>query len=457
MDQSARRSAVAAFTDEAGETPLVDVAEHGAGIAWTIERVVALSERWETLAVVADPGGPAASLIPRLQEFGLPVLETTTREVAAACIAFYDAREQRHAAPPWLRAAEHQRGGRDEAITEPVLGLRPQEVDRRPEPADGRRLGPMGPAHTRADLAARARRAIRSRSTRMIGRFSRWLQRDDPKKEAILYAIDSGLSDAQACKQTGISMATLRAWMGLDRDFAKAVRIAHRRELGDVHLWMFSDLEDGEDPRAIPPPTTPAWQLGRKRVEAVGVNALEAYADRLSRKPPDEREVLRQRQEAIIASDCAPGWLQILAEWALAAIVALDCNGDSRVAMAEAVAASETDIEDLETAMENLARFMRFQNFAAPFETAPVPDLKRLVESLSDDERDVLLDACDWLMDDATAHRDVRELASSLAVALLEGRGGEVDEETVRDACLAALDHADAERARRPPRGTLEI
>ena len=69
-----------------------------------------------------------------------------------------------------------------------------------------------------------------------------------------------------------------------------------------------------------------------------------------------------------------------------------------------------------------------------------MPDLKRLVESLSDDERDVLLDACDWLMDDATAHRDVRGLASSLAVALLEGRSGEIDEETVRDACLAALD-----------------
>jgi hypothetical protein len=71
----------------------------------------------------------------------------------------------------------------------------------------------------------------------IIGRFSRWLQRDDPKKEAILYALDSGLSDAQACKQTGVSMATLRAWMGLDRDFAKAVRIARRGELGEVHIY----------------------------------------------------------------------------------------------------------------------------------------------------------------------------------------------------------------------------
>ena len=92
----------------------------------------------------------------------------------------------------------------------------------------------------------------------IVGRFSKWLQRDDPKKENFLYAVDSGLSDAQACKQVGISMATLRAWMGLDRDFAKAVRVAHRRELGDVHLWMFNDLEAGEDPNTIPPPGAPA-------------------------------------------------------------------------------------------------------------------------------------------------------------------------------------------------------
>jgi hypothetical protein len=91
MDRSAAAIGVAAFTDEAGELPLVDVAEHGAGIAWALERLVALSERWETLGVVVDPGGPAASLIPRLQEFALNVIEPPTREVAMACTGFYDA------------------------------------------------------------------------------------------------------------------------------------------------------------------------------------------------------------------------------------------------------------------------------------------------------------------------------------------------------------------------------
>ena len=91
MDRSSAAIAVAAFTDEAGETPLVELCEHGSGIGWTLERIVALSERHENVGVVIDAGGPAASLIPRVQEFGLEVIEPTTREVASASTGFYDA------------------------------------------------------------------------------------------------------------------------------------------------------------------------------------------------------------------------------------------------------------------------------------------------------------------------------------------------------------------------------
>jgi hypothetical protein len=90
MDREASAVAVAGFTDAAGEVPLVDIAEHGAGIAWAVERVVRLSEGHENVGVVVDPGGPAASLIPRLQEFGLRVHEMSTRELAQACTGFYD-------------------------------------------------------------------------------------------------------------------------------------------------------------------------------------------------------------------------------------------------------------------------------------------------------------------------------------------------------------------------------
>jgi hypothetical protein len=91
MDRSSAAIGVAAFTDAAGELPVVDVAEHGAGIAWAVEAVVRLSGRWETVGVVIDPGGPAAPLIPRLQEFGLTIHETSTRQLAQACGGFYDA------------------------------------------------------------------------------------------------------------------------------------------------------------------------------------------------------------------------------------------------------------------------------------------------------------------------------------------------------------------------------
>lgn len=91
MDRSSAAIGVAAFADPEGELPVVDVCEHGAGIGWVVEALVALSGRWEILGVVVDPGGPAAALIPRLEEYGLTVHQTSTREVAQACGLFYDA------------------------------------------------------------------------------------------------------------------------------------------------------------------------------------------------------------------------------------------------------------------------------------------------------------------------------------------------------------------------------
>jgi Phage Terminase len=91
MDRSAAAIGIAGFIDEAGELPVVDVVEHGSGIGWALERVVGLSETLETVGVIVDGGGPAATLIPRLQEFGLEVIEPSTREVAVASTSFADA------------------------------------------------------------------------------------------------------------------------------------------------------------------------------------------------------------------------------------------------------------------------------------------------------------------------------------------------------------------------------
>ena len=91
MDREASAVGLAGYVDDAGERALVDVAEHGAGLGWAIETVVSLAGRWEVLGVVVDPGGPAGSLIPRLKEYGLQVIETSMREVAQASNGFYDA------------------------------------------------------------------------------------------------------------------------------------------------------------------------------------------------------------------------------------------------------------------------------------------------------------------------------------------------------------------------------
>jgi hypothetical protein len=91
MDRSSAAIAVCGYLDDAGERPLVDLSDHGSGTAWVVERVAQLSERHANVGTVIDPGGPAASLIPRLQEFGVEIIETSTREIAQACGAFYDA------------------------------------------------------------------------------------------------------------------------------------------------------------------------------------------------------------------------------------------------------------------------------------------------------------------------------------------------------------------------------
>jgi hypothetical protein len=91
MDRSSAAIAVAGFTNDAGEIAFVDCCEHGAGIGWAAERVIQLCGRHGDAPVVVDPGGPAGSLAPRIQEFGIRVIEPSTREVAAACTGFHDA------------------------------------------------------------------------------------------------------------------------------------------------------------------------------------------------------------------------------------------------------------------------------------------------------------------------------------------------------------------------------
>jgi len=79
--------------------------DHRRGTAWVVPRVLELVSQWQPCAVVVDPGGPAASLIPELEAAGVELVKPTTRDAAQACGAFYDAcgANPEVTDPAWLR------------------------------------------------------------------------------------------------------------------------------------------------------------------------------------------------------------------------------------------------------------------------------------------------------------------------------------------------------------------
>jgi hypothetical protein len=75
----------------------VELIDHRPGIAWAAQRLRELKERWNPVAIVIDPAGPAASLIPDLEAVTasgrtpFEVIKPNVREAAQAAGDFYDA------------------------------------------------------------------------------------------------------------------------------------------------------------------------------------------------------------------------------------------------------------------------------------------------------------------------------------------------------------------------------
>lgn len=67
-----------------------EIVDHRPGMGWLLGRAIELTERWNPVAWVIDPAGPAGSLIPGLQEAGIEPVLMSGREVAQACGALYD-------------------------------------------------------------------------------------------------------------------------------------------------------------------------------------------------------------------------------------------------------------------------------------------------------------------------------------------------------------------------------
>ena len=94
-----------------------EVADYRPGTSWLLPRLLELYERYSPCAVVVDPTGHEASLIPALEQAGIEVLKPGSRNVAAAFGQFFeaavDAGNLRHRGQPELDAAVASAGTRD--------------------------------------------------------------------------------------------------------------------------------------------------------------------------------------------------------------------------------------------------------------------------------------------------------------------------------------------------------
>jgi hypothetical protein len=68
----------------------VEVVEHRRGAEWLAKRLVEMVERNDPVAVMCDGFGPAASLVPELDEAGVRVTTTNSSDMAKACGFFFD-------------------------------------------------------------------------------------------------------------------------------------------------------------------------------------------------------------------------------------------------------------------------------------------------------------------------------------------------------------------------------
>jgi hypothetical protein len=77
-----------------GEKVHVSVLAHEEGTGWIVERLVELAEELDAARVVVDEVGPAATLLPALEEAGVIVETIGTKDYTRACGMFFDAFEQ---------------------------------------------------------------------------------------------------------------------------------------------------------------------------------------------------------------------------------------------------------------------------------------------------------------------------------------------------------------------------
>ncbi len=101
-------ASIGAFGVNDDENGHVELVQNGNGTGWIVARMASLANKWGVYEVALDGAGPAASLIPELEEEGLTVRILGTADVTAACASMYDALvadDIKHLDDPRLNAA----------------------------------------------------------------------------------------------------------------------------------------------------------------------------------------------------------------------------------------------------------------------------------------------------------------------------------------------------------------
>ncbi len=95
----------------------------------------------------------------------------------------------------------------------------------------------------------------------VLGRFARYLLRDDRAKETYLVEVEAGADENEAVEAMNARVGTehtpitVRAWLRDDQDFAKALRVARRRETSSPTCHDLNAIAaELDDPNAPPPP-----------------------------------------------------------------------------------------------------------------------------------------------------------------------------------------------------------
>lgn len=105
-DRSGVSIAVCSQNDD--ESFTFEIADRRTGTEWAIPRCIELSDRYGGATFVIDAVGPAAGLVPDLEQAGLSVVTTNARDYAGACARIYDSVVNRtafHTGQPELTTA----------------------------------------------------------------------------------------------------------------------------------------------------------------------------------------------------------------------------------------------------------------------------------------------------------------------------------------------------------------